>query len=44
MKQLKKKQTYRYYLTQRPPSPGTFPKGTDIVSFDDKTDGAWGIC
>jgi len=34
---------YRYYLTQRPPSPGTFPKGTtDIVSFDDKTDGAWG--
>lgn len=37
------KQTYRYYLTQRPPSPGTFPKGTtNVVSFDDKTDGAWG--
>ena len=26
---------YRYYLTQRPPSPGTFPgKPTNIKSFD----------
>lgn len=29
---------YRYYLTQRPPSIGTHPRGTtEIVAFDEKT-------
>lgn len=41
--------SFRYYLTQRPPMPGTFPSGaTKVVSFDDRTKiknlarGAWG--
>ena len=39
--------TYRYYLTQRPPSPGAIPSGSiNTVSFDDKQDvdglEAWG--
>jgi hypothetical protein len=38
---------YRYYLTQRPPSIGTHPRGTtEVVAFDERTkiDGieAWG--
>jgi hypothetical protein len=42
-----KKQTYRYYLTQRPPAPGAIPRGSkNTVSFDTKqeVDGleAWG--
>ena len=41
------KQTYRYYLTQRPPAPGAIPRGSkNTVSFDTKqeVDGleAWG--
>ena len=40
-------QTYRYYLTQRPPAPGAIPRGSkNTVSFDTKqeVDGleAWG--
>ena len=32
-----KKQTYRYYLTQRPPAPGAIPRGSkNTVSFDTK--------
>lgn len=28
---------FRYYLTQRPPEPGTFPKGALIIgAYDDK--------
>ena len=28
---------FRYYLTQRPPMPGTFPKNAaNVVSFDDR--------
>lgn len=35
--------TYRYYMTQRPPSPGAQPKGsTNLVIYDTKTEGAWG--
>ena len=34
---------YRYYLTQRPPSLGTHPKGAcNIVSHGKKIDGVWG--
>jgi len=35
--------TYRYYMTQRPPSPGAQPRGSiNVVSYDNKKDGAWG--
>jgi len=35
------KQVYRYHTTQRPPSPGTIPKGsTNVKSFDSKLSNA----
>ena len=34
---------YRYYLTQRPPSLGTQPRGTiNIVAYDERINGKWG--
>lgn len=43
------KAMFRYYLTQRPPMPGTFPRfAANVVSFDDRkevpnlTSRAWG--